>query len=485
MTCHFYCTIYLVTASQTIIQGEKNMNTIENFSITSENDESIENRFMHFVKSNKINQELHKSKIFKSKGVSPIKILTALLFLPFYGQNIYRAIVNKENSEIKKTATYDFLSSPKYSWRRLYLSITSKISIFIYSLTSEKVSKVLIFDDTSIKRNRSKKVELLSRCYDHNEKVYYKGHRNLALVWSDGKTTIPLDFALLSSENEKNRYVGITNDVDKRSCGYKRRVEAITKSTELLEPMLKRALNSGVKADFLLFDSWFGSPIVIKKLRQHIDIICRLKDVPTWTYKYNGKDETLKGIYRKLKKRPGKSKYLSSTIVEDSDGNKSKLVFVRAYKSGKWIALLSTNINLSEEEIITAYSKRWNVEVFFRTAKQHLQLEKGTQARNFDNLIAHTTIAYLRYVFLSTEQRYKDDPRSLGLLFHACCEEIREVSYLEAFKKVGASLILEMKSKIDDDSGLFQELFNKLFQAAKEVFSHKLQLNDECQGDTS
>ena len=461
------------------------MNNIDNFSITSENDEIIRNRFMHFIKINKLNDKLNKCKIFKSKGISPVKILTFLLFLPFYGQNIYRAVVNNENSEIKKTAIYEFLGSENYSWRRFYLSLVSKIIIFVHGLTSEKVTKVLIFDDTSIKRDRSKKVELLAKCYDHNEKKFYKGHRNLALVWSDGKTTIPVDFALLSSEKEKNRYQGFTKEVDKRSCGYKRRVEAVTKSTDLLEPMLKRVLQSGIKADFLALDSWFSMPIVISKLRKHIDIVCRLKNVPTWTYKYKEKTETLDGIYRKLKKRPGRSKYLTSCEVYTSDGEKAKIVYLRAYKSDKWIAILSTDITLSEIEIITAYSKRWDIEVFFRTSKQHLHLEKGTQARNFDNLIAHTTIAYLRYVFLATEQRYKDDPRSLGLLFHACCEEIREVSFLEAYKRVTVALMQKICDGLNFDPGVLEEIFSQLFQAAKEIFTQGPQLSEELQGNTS
>lgn len=43
-------------------------------------------------------------------------------------------------------------------------------------------------------------------------------------------------------------------------AGAKRRKEAICKATELIGPMLKRALAAGVQARYLLMDSWFGMP---------------------------------------------------------------------------------------------------------------------------------------------------------------------------------------------------------------------------------
>src|SRR5699024_5269302 len=73
----------------------------------------------------------------------------------------------------------------------------SKVS----KLTRHDRPKVLIFDDSSYDRNRSKHVELLARCFDHaSQKMrFYKGFRMLTLGWSDGATFLPVDFSLLSS----------------------------------------------------------------------------------------------------------------------------------------------------------------------------------------------------------------------------------------------------------------------------------------------
>nr|WP_242637503.1 hypothetical protein [Desulfobacter hydrogenophilus] len=58
---------------------------------------------------------------------------------------------------------------------------------------------------------------------------YIKGFRMLTLGWSDGNSFLGLDFALLSSVDKKNRYNEINPDIDKRTCGYHRRQEAVTK----------------------------------------------------------------------------------------------------------------------------------------------------------------------------------------------------------------------------------------------------------------
>jgi hypothetical protein len=102
----------------------------------------------------------------------------------------------------------------------------------------------------------------------------------LTLGWSDGNTFLGLDFALLSSTKGKNRYQNITKDLDKRTCGYIRRREAATKSTELLEPMVARAISMGIRAGYILMDSWFSFPSVISSLRKHLDLFRSSKVKP-------------------------------------------------------------------------------------------------------------------------------------------------------------------------------------------------------------
>ena len=244
------------------------------------------------------------------------------------------------------------------------------------------------------------------------------------------------DFALLSSANEKNRYNEINPNIDKRTSRYKRRQEAITKTTELIEPMIKRALDLGVGAKYVVMDSWFSMPSVIATLRKHIHVICMLKDHPKWFYEYNEKKLRLADLYYKLKKKRGKAKIKASVLVKLSNGQPARVVFVPSDNKRGWLALLSTDLSISGEEIVWLYGKRWDIEVFFKMCKQHLKLVKEIQIRNYDGLIGHTSLVIARYNLLSLFQRQSIDQRSFGDLFRACNEELANISFLEALKRI-------------------------------------------------
>ncbi|WP_319575651.1 transposase [uncultured Desulfobacter sp.] len=312
----------------------------------------------------KIGTLLNRSGIVKTKGASPLAIFTALFNLAFHNENLYQGIVKNKKVEVDKDAAYNFLNSPTYNWRRFTLHLCRRIYFIIRKLLDDSSEEVLIFDDSTYSRNRSKKVELLSRVFDHTDMKYIKGFRMLTLGWSDGNSFLGLDFALLSSADKKNRYNEINPDIDKRTCGYHRRQEAVTKTTAHLVPMVKRALDMGVRAKYVLMDSWFSMPSAIADLREHIHVICMLKDHPKWLYEYQGKKLRLSELYGKLKKKRGRSKIKAQAIVTLSNGKQAKIIFVSCDKKRGWLALLSTDLSLPNEEVIRLYGKRWDIDIF-------------------------------------------------------------------------------------------------------------------------
>ncbi|ACN15634.1 transposase (IS4 family protein) [Desulforapulum autotrophicum HRM2] len=379
---------------------------------------------------------LNKSGITKTKGASLLELFTIVFNLAFVGKNLFEGVVRNKKIGVGKDAVYDFLNSPRYNWRRFTLFLCSRIYILIKNLLDNSSEEVLIIDDSTYDRSRSKKVELLSKVYDHCTGRYLKGFRMLTLGWSDGNSFLGIDFALLSSKDEKNRYNEINPKIDKRTCGYKRRKEAITKSTELLEPMVKRAINLGIRAKYLVMDSWFSMPSAISTLRKHIHVICMLKDQWKWFYTYNGKKFRLSDLYGKLKKQRGPSQIKASVIVTLSDGNKARIIFVSCDTKRGWLAVLSTDVSIAEEEILRLYGKRWDIEVFFKMCKQHLKLVKEIQIRNYDCLIGHTSLVIARYNILSLFQREGIDQRSFGDIFRACNEELTNITFIEALKRI-------------------------------------------------
>ena len=376
----------------------------------------LNSKITSFIADFQIGTLLNKARIKKVRGASPLSLFNAIFVLPFEGNNFFRGIVNNNSLPFKKDAAYELLKNPRHNWR--------------------KREKVLIFDDSTYDRSRSKVVELVAWIFDHNSGMSLKGFRLLTLGWSDGASFLPLDFILLSSAKAKSRVQDIKKELDKRTVGYKRRIEAITKSTEHLEDMVKRALGLGIEADYILMDSWFCWPSIIAKLGKHLPVICMAKDMPKVFYRYQGKSMRLGALYSRLKKRPGKARILASVIVETQYEQKVKIVFVRHRHKRDWLAIVSTDTKLAAEEIVRIYGKRWDIEVFFKMMKHHLNLEKETQLRDYDGIIGHTTIAMVRYIFLAIEQRCHDDPRTIGSLFFACSGEIKDLSLLDALQRL-------------------------------------------------
>ena len=407
----------------------------------------LQNRISSFMKDFKVGTLLHGNGIRKLRGVSPLTLFTVIFSLPFEGVNFSQGIVRNPNLGFKKDAAYDFLKNPKHNWRKFMLTLVATVVRFFDALTSEEREKVLIFDDSTYDRSRSKVVELLAWIYDHNSGQKLKGFKLLTLGWSDGNSFLPLDFVLCSSTKKDKRLQGITKVLDKRSCGYKRRLEAITKSTDHLEAMVKRAISFGIRADYVLMDSWFCFPAILAALGKHLPVICMAKDLPTILYQYKGKRVRLSKLYSMLRKRPGKAKILTSVLVETREGQQVKIVFVRnRNKKRQWLGIVSTDVTLPDEEIVRIYGKRWDIEVFFKMMKHYLNLERETQLRDYDGMVAHITIAMSRYIFLAFEQRCHDDPRTLGSLFFACSDEMKDLSLVEALQRILSLAMKEIRS---------------------------------------
>ena len=399
---------------------------------------SCQNQITSFFDNQRIALLLKQSNIFKQCGIAPVVVMRMIFSLVFTGKNLFRYLqADTSGGEIGKDSVYRFLNSSNANWRKfLHLLCAAVLNKSILPLTAKETPKVFIVDDSLYNRNRSKNVELLARVHDHNDKRYYRGFRLLTLGWSDGSSYLPVSFSLLSSAKQKNRLVPMA-EVDKRTNGFKRRAESLRKAPEVLKDLVQQARNRGIRADYLLFDSWFAFPAtIIGLLEEQQQIICMLKEAKT-KYGYKGFDLTLKELYKNVRKRCGRAKILASVQVElGKDSRKqtvmAKIVFVRARNSKKWLALLSTDVDLSDEEIVKLYKRRWDIEVFFKISKSYLQLAKEFQSRSYDALVAHTTIVFARYIMLELARRSAKDPRTLGTLFHAGCDELRQASFAEA-----------------------------------------------------
>lgn len=421
-----------------------------------EKDTSCINRML---RSMKVGQLLKKSGITKSCGYSSKELFVTLFSLVFYGKSLIRFLESDRAEDCaRKDAYYRFLENPTYSWRRFLYGIACRIITTFEALTSAKRTRVLILDDSVYSRNRSKKTELLSWVFDHTKGHCIKGHNLLTLGWSDGFSFIPVDFSLLASS--KKHLVGIKDSIDKRTSGYKRRNEALQTKPKASVTLVNNALKAGIRADYLLMDSWFTNEPMLMDIKElGLDVIGMLKDNKQ-RYAFNGKTLTLKYLYKSLPTRKKGSEIIGSAVVKTKNGLTVRIVFVQnRNKRSEWLAVLSTDITLTDEEIIRIYGIRWSIEVFFKSAKSLLRLAKEFQCNNYDAMVAHTSIVFSRYMLMEWERRHHQDHRTFGELCFQLCDEVRD---------------MDLKTALSELMTMFSELKNQFAESTELIFEQAM-----------
>lgn len=96
------------------------------------------------------------------------------------------------------------------------------------------------------------------------EHKFQKGFTLLTLGWSDGYRFIPTGFNLLPSASESNRYNEVSDSIDHRTNGYKVRKASMMHKTDAAIQLIRNALTAGIKAGYVLMDTWFTTEPMLK-----------------------------------------------------------------------------------------------------------------------------------------------------------------------------------------------------------------------------
>nr|WP_242946432.1 transposase [Geosporobacter subterraneus] len=374
-------------------------------------------------------------------------------------------LTEKHTEGFGKDTIYRFLNFISVNWIRFTSLLSARIvATTIEKLTNEDRVNVLILDDMMFERNSSKKVELLSKMYDHAKKSYKLGFRLLTLGWSDGNTFLPVNRCLLSSENRKNRIVD-AKSLNKRTAGYCRRRLAQTKATSDLLELIDQAKKAGLSASYVLFDSWFCFPASIIQIKKRaLDVIAMVKKTPKMHFLYNGKMQPITEIYKQNRKRRGCSKYLLSvevTVVKNDETVPAKIIYVRNKNKKKdYLALITTDMSISEEETLRIYGKRWNIEVFFKVCKSYLKLGKECNSLSYDAMTAHAAVVFTRYMMLAVENRQALDNRTLGEIFYLLTDELADITWTQALQMLMQTFINAISDKLSLSADQIEELMD-------------------------
>ena len=419
----------------------------------NQDEKELFNAISSFFSRFKIGNLLRACNAQKEKGVPVTRIFKYKLCNVFTGRSMYmQQRTGSFRESFSKNTFYRFLNSTKTNWLKFTTLLSKAVADTIEPLTGSDRINTFVVDDSLFERTSCKKTELGSKVFDHASMRYTKGYRLMTLGWTDGNTFLPINSSLLASSKTSN-LIGPQQHHDGRSLAGQRRKLAQMKGTSVMVELLKTALNAGYKADYVLYDSWFSNPaqlVAVKNLG--LNSIAMIKKSSRIRYEYEGQMLSIKKIYGICKKRRGRSRYLLSVNVMVGKNQKipAKIVCVRNKQNKKdWIAFICTNPDLSEEEIIRIYGKRWQIEVFFKTCKSYLNLVGECHSLSYDALTAHVAIVFARYMMLALEQRKDEDHRTLGEIFFFLTDELADITF-------GESLQIILKAMFEGIYTVFQ-----------------------------
>ena len=276
----------------------------------------------------------------------------------------------------------------------------------------------------SIKQRRGRKMEGVSRHFNHVTNRLVMGQQVLTLGLASEESFLPLDSQVLVSNcgaQQLNRPYK-----EARSVVARRYWEATTRSKlEMGHAMIKRALQLGFKAQNPVADSWFGTKCMMKcALDNGLTAVLRMKKSKL-KYRITNEDGTqqcldAKQLYERFARRGFRrlealqwmtySMQVQVNLSTASDAEQyqpARLQFTRGLKDqadeadGRkdWVLFLSTDAELCEGKILEVYALRWRIEVYFKDAKQHLRL-LSEQTRSFVSHTASIHHCAVRYLML-------------------------------------------------------------------------------------
>ena len=402
--------------------------------------------------------------IVKVKGYAPLDILKTLFILPYLSlpnvASIYKTGV-KQITLAGKDVFYEFKNNHLINWRKFLYSTVKKFIKTVDENAEPSITQTqcLIVDDTICEKT-GKQMEMIGRVFDHVSHKYLIGFKVLLLGYWDGKSFLPIDFSI---HGEKGKNTGKPQGMTKKeiknrfeisrpeNCPAQERVDEyfISKSENAVR-MIKRAISNGIKAQYVLADSWFiHEPFIngIRKIRKgllHVIGMCKTNKIfeidgeqfkgTTLIAKHSGEKKTNRKLRMQyfVKKASYKGISLKLFFVKQGYGN-----------NNNWKLIVTTNMSLSFQRAMEIYQIRWTIEVFFKDAKQSLNLGKS-QSNYFNAQVADTTICLMQYILLALHKRF-ESYETIGGVFRNSKQAMLELTLydriFEVFLKIMKDLV--------------------------------------------
>jgi hypothetical protein len=420
-------------------------------------DEFKNSTIFQTLKSFKLSANFTEFNFLKKQGYTFDLILSLLIWMNIRSKETVNSSLSELSENgilLRKDVFYRLKNSEHVCWRRIlwyvvkkFLQHTQKTACIeqIKSIenrseqciTAQSIEKFkprcLILDDTLLEKS-GMKTEKIGKVWDHVTQRMVLGFRLLVGLYFDGTSTIPVDFSVVREKGKKaDKPFGMLKKYLRRQLSKKRakesegilRVKELDISKiELSIQIFLRAVLHGLPIDYVLCDSWFTCSELLTAVRQKGSHLIGMYKIVKTKFEYRDRKLSYKEIFYLAgkEKRCKKMNLYYKTARVIYNEMPITLFFSKVGTNGDWKVILTTDTKLSFLKAIEIYQIRWSIEVFFKEAKELLNLG-GCQSSNVDAQIADTTITMIAYILLAFRFRY-ENYESMGALFRAMNAEI-------------------------------------------------------------
>lgn len=341
----------------------------------------------------------------EKKGELFSQIILAMI-IPFgdgKASSIYRKLTQLLSRPITKTRFYRFMTSKCIPWHRIWSSIFKLIPV------TETEGRVILALDDSTTPKTGKKIFGCEHFFDHAAK-----HNQSQYPWAQCFVQI----GLLKFVHSRWAFLPLLS-----KFYHSAKVVATDKFSSKIEQACQMILtiSTWTKSPLLVvMDTWFGNGKLYlplkEKLGSRIHVLTMLRknsmlyDFPDNTVpkrgrppKYGKKLGSIKRLAEQYKSNIRKvtsfvyGKQREMTLYEMTAMSKSfkcKIKIVFAYYKNYYVALATTDLSLTAEQIVEYYSARWKIEAGFKELKHDIG-SQSTQARLKSSVINHLNMSML------------------------------------------------------------------------------------------
>lgn len=254
-----------------------------------------------------------------------------------------------------------FLSSPVKSGADLW----KVVKPYIRQIQSQE--GVLIVDDSIAEKPYTDENEIICWHYDHSQGRSVKGINFISALYHVDEVSLPVAYHLV----EKTEFY-----TDQKTGKEKRR-SPLSKN-EVYQQLLRQAVRNQIPFGYVLNDVWFASAknmmFVTHELER--DFIMPLKTNRKVALNLADKRQ---GQYVRIDSLALEPDTLTTIYLEGVDFplRLVKQVFTNEDGSIGILYLVTSDLELTPDDITTTYGKRWHVEPYHKSLKQNASLAKS------------------------------------------------------------------------------------------------------------